>query len=459
MTASSGGGKLAFVGAGICAVAAAGLVGVYFSKLQKPRAVAPKSAPAAGDTTALRASVTKAAEKFLTQPVTLTFDGKSTDRTWQDLGLAVDPDAVARAADKLSAPVGEDFYTSGAVGVPVAADPGKTVDALVALKDRYDRSAVDARLDLDHRQVLPDAAGYGVHVYESITALEDGARAALKTVPLAGGEVTPHTTAAQLAGIDISKVMGSFETHFPPYDRDRNYNLKLIASHIDGHILMPGDTFSFNDTTGDRTEKQGYRVAHVINAGEMVDGDAGGACQVSTTLHGASWFAGLDLVSSRPHSRPSAYVTMGLDATVVYPTTDLKLKNPYDFPVAFHYIISQGVMRVEILGKGRPWDKIAFEREIKKTIPYDTVTRDDDNLPVGTSIIDQVGFPGYSLIRRRIFYKDKKVAKTEKWDIDYPPTTEYMRVGTNEDPNIVPPDVPIPHGLTPPGKDTYHFEQ
>ena len=117
---------------------------------------------------------------------------------------------------------------------------------------------------------------------------------------------------------------------------------------------------------GERSEKEGYKIAHVITAGEMVDGLAGGTCQISTTLFGAAFFAGLDIVKTTNHSRPSAYTPLGFDATVVWPDTDLKLKNPYDFPVVIHYRVANGEAVVEILGKKRPYDKIVFERHIAR---------------------------------------------------------------------------------------------
>src|SRR6185503_1284297 len=166
--------------------------------------------------------------------------------------------------------------------------------------------------------------------------------------------------------IDIGTVLGSWETHYSAVgpDTDRTYNLKVGADHLNGHILMPGEQFSFNEVVGDRTEKEGYRVAPVIQSGELVDGLAGGMCQIASTLHAAAFFGGLEIVSSTPHSRPSSYITMGLDSTVVYPTTDLKLRNPYDFPVVMHYTVNQGSVKVELLGKARP-HRVVFEREIR----------------------------------------------------------------------------------------------
>jgi vancomycin resistance protein YoaR len=261
----------------------------------------------------------------------------------------------------------------------------------------------------------------------------------------------PARVSRQSLGIeDISHVLGHSITRFAVADKDRNFNLKLAASKLNGYVLQPGVEFSFNAVVGDRTEKEGYKIAHVITAGEMVDGLAGGTCQISTTLFGASFFAGIDIVRTTNHSRPSTYAPLGLDATVVYPSVDLKLKNPYDFPVVIHFRVARGEAEVEILGKKRPWSQIAFEREVLEETPYDSDERFDDTLPFGVEKLDQAGFNGYTLQRFRKFYKNGKLAKTEKWKVAYKPVTEYLRRGTSEDPKVKAPDLKPPHGPTPP---------
>jgi vancomycin resistance protein YoaR len=436
-----GRGPWATVLAGVFALASAGLLGSYWMQVRsagRVEASVPPPNGAAGDPAAAAQPVASAprkaeAESFLDAEAKLAFDGKTITTTWRALGMELDP-------------AGGDGS-----GPAIRLDRAKGLEALVAYKDSYDRPATDARMDLENRKVIPEQEGFGINVYESLATVEEAARAGKHEANLSGGTVVPKVTRAKLGNVDIEHVMGHFETHYPPIEKDRNYNLKLAAERVNGTILMPGEEFSFNAKVGDRTEKEGYRVAHVITAGEMVDGLAGGTCQVSTTLHGAAWFAGLELVESRPHSRPSAYVTMGLDATVVYPTTDVKLKNPYDFPVVIRYVVSQGTMKVEVLGKERPYDKIAFEREIIKETPYETITREDDTMPVGSTLIEQVGFPGYELWRRRHFYKGGQIVKTEKWRVRYPPTTEYVRIGINMDPNLPAPNQPKLHGPQPPG--------
>jgi len=435
---------LLLAGAGVAVAGTLGSPGEAATVAPVKIEPAPLGAPqGAGDLPRVRAAV----DTLLTGAVTVTFDGKSVTSSWKELGAVLDEPAVARAAARGDGPL------------PVTLDRAKALEALVGMKDSHDRLPVDARVDLVSKKVVAEEPGFGIDVYGSLALLAEAARAGQREVALAGGPIEPAVTLAKLNNLDISHVLGWFETKYPPGEKDRNYNLRLVAEHVNGHIIMPGETFSFNEVVGDRTEKQGYRVAHVIQAGEMIDGLAGGACQISSTLHGASWFAGLELINSRPHSRPSVYIPMALDATVVYPSVDLVMRNPYDFPVVIYYVVSQGTVRVEILGRKRPWDKVAFEREIKEEKPNETVTREDETLPLGTSVTDQVGFPGYKLERRRIFYKDGKAAKVEKWNVAYPPTTEYVRIGTNPDPNLVPPKSGSHSGPQAPGGKTFHLDR
>jgi vancomycin resistance protein YoaR len=186
----------------------------------------------------------------------------------------------------------------------------------------------------------------------------------------------------------------------------------------------------------------------------MVDGLAGGTCQISTTLFGAAFFAGLDIVKTINHSRPSAYTPLGFDATVVWPNTDLKLKNPYEFPVVIHYRVANGEALVEILGKPRPYDKVVFERHILESTPFATEERLDEEMPKDATSIDQAGFDGYKLERFRRFYQDGKLVKSNKWTIEYKPVTEYVRRGTNTDPDAkAPPEKPVARLQEPKGDD------
>jgi vancomycin resistance protein YoaR len=364
-------------------------------------------------------------------------------KTWAELGVVVDSEEAQRP--------------TGALPLRVEAD--KALAALRELKAQHDRAPINAFLNLESRKIVDDTPGEGIDLWGSLPRIEAAARSGATSVELRAIAVPAAVTKASLGIDDISQVLGTFTTKFSIADRERNFNLKLAASKLNGFVMKPGVEFSFNGTVGERSEKEGYKVAHVITAGEMVDGLAGGTCQISTTLFGASFFAGLEIVKTTPHSRPSVYTPLGFDATVVWPNTDLKLSNPYEFPVAIHYRVAGGEATVEILGKARPWDKIVFEREVVESEPYPTEERLDEALPIGTVTLDQGGFNGYTLNRFRRFYKNGKQQKSEKWKVVYKPVTEFVRRGTSTDPNAKAPKEKPLHGPQDPKSESFSMSQ
>lgn len=427
---------------------------------------------------ALDGAIARVADGYLDSRVVVAFGKDERVVKRRELGFVVDRAAareLVAAAGKSGNPladVAERFAARRGrvdLALPVDVDRKKALEFLTELKDDVDRAPSDARLDLERHTVAKESPGYLLRVYDSMVAVEYAARSGGARIELAAGLSWPKVKSEDLKDIDISTVLGYWETHYSAIgpDTDRTYNLKVGADKLNGHILKPHEVFSFNEVVGDRTEKEGYRVAPVIQGGELIDGLAGGMCQIASTLHAAAFFAGLDIVSSTPHSRPSAYIPMGLDSTVVYPSTDLKLRNPYDFPVVMHYQVNQGAVKVELLGKERPY-KVVFEREIKTETPFGTDTRADPETRAGQRYTIQEGYPGYTLMRRRyIFAKDKvprwsgpepladilqkqhlQPVKKEQWALHYPATTQFIAVGTG--PASLGPKTPPPSHHIPP---------
>lgn len=350
----------------------------------------------------------------------------------------------------------------GRLSVPLALrlDADKAREYFIQLKTRIDRPARKPRLDLEKRRVAPGRPGYQLRVYDALAAAETALRAGKRRVSLPV-TVTPSPGGKHLKDLVIDHELGTFSTVYSlaDKDKDRGHNLKVGAAKLDGYVLGPGEELSYNKVVGPRTKAQGYRTAHVISQGELVDGMAGGSCQLSSTLFAAAFFAGLELVSSRPHTIPSTYIKMGLDATVAYPTTDLVLKNPYPFPIAVHFTVSQGRVTVRLLGQKRPWQRIEWRRVIKKQEPFKEVVRKDPKLPRGVRVVAQRGVPGFMIERSRAFYQagKKEPVKVEKRELRYPPTTQYIREGTGpRDPNFEPPKKRLPFGDVKPELSVSH---
>jgi hypothetical protein len=165
----------------------------------------------------------------------------------------------------------------------------------------------------------------------------------------------------------------------------------------------------------------------VIAQGELVDGIGGGTCQISGTLHAAALFAGLGIVERYPHTRPSSYIKLGLDAAVVYPSLNLRLSNPYDFPVVAHVTVSAGIVHAEFRGTHRP-RTVTLIRRIDGAVPFEQLEREDESLPRGQRALVQRGVPGLQVHRYRIL-RDGNHALRERINDTYPPTSQIVRVG------------------------------
>jgi vancomycin resistance protein YoaR len=449
-------GKILLGLAGGMLVIAGGLIGAYYVVGTRSIAVAatvPAEPATQTPSAATNFAGTKGLAQLLEREVELETAKGKTKLSWSELGIELDPEEAKRVSGDLGS-----LASKGSL--PVRVNRDAAIKALLELKAKTDQSPIDAYLDLEARKISDDRPGRILDVWGSLPKLAAAARTGSPKLTLDTIAVPASVTKAGLGIEDISKVLGHYETKFSVSDKDRNFNLKLAASKLNGIVLKPGAVMSFNETVGERSQKMGYKIAHVITAGEMVDGLAGGTCQISTTLFGAAFFAGLDIPDTRNHSRPSTYTPLGFDATVVWPDTDLKIKNPYEFPVAIRYVVTNGEAKVEILGKARPYDKIVFERKVLEESPFPIEERLDDEIIMGEQRIDQAGFPGFKLERFRKFYKNgKQVRNTQKWTLNYKPVTEYIRRGTSTDPNAKPAVQEDLHGPKPPKGDTFQMSQ
>lgn len=367
----------------------------------------------------------------------------SVETTAAELGAAAAIDRavisaleVARSGDPINDLQARLVAASGGIDMPVSYsfDETSALTQLQALAPSVESPSLPTRLDFTGRKVLEARSGTALLAYDSLSAVATGLASGATEVDLVvAKKPAVEDPLGHLAGtLDISVVLGSFDTPYRSDEahKDRTHNLKVGSTAIDGFVLQPGEVFSFNETVGARSAENGYRYGTGISGGTLVDVLGGGICQVSSTMFGAGFFGGLEVVSARPHSRPSSYVDMGLDSTVVWPNVDMKLRNPYDFPVVLHMTVSSGKVHAEVLGPRRPY-QISFERTLEESLPYPTVWRDDARYLTGSTSLAQRGRRGFKLKRQRKFLQAGEVVKTEDWDLRYPATTEIIRRGTN----------------------------
>jgi len=167
-------------------------------------------------------------------------------------------------------------------------------------------------------------------------------------IPLQGIEVVPFLRTEHL--VELTDIIGDFSTPLLG-SPGRVENIRLSLAAINNTVVLPGETFSFNEVVGERTVERGYRNAPIILGEAVVPGVGGGICQTSTTLYNAVREAKMEIVERRIHSVAPSYIKHGLDATVAWPYTDFKFRNDSDTPIIVKAEIQGWRVRVWILGK------------------------------------------------------------------------------------------------------------
>lgn len=318
--------------------------------------------------------------------------------------------------------------------IPVRLSENAALSALLQIKDEIDREPIEARFDAAAHAMMKESAGLRIDVDTTFARLSNAIATGQDTIEAAYDTLAPKRN-LQVNGVSTADVLGYFETRYTPDKKHeaRSFNLKLAASKLDGYVVLPGEEFDFNAVVGPRSEAYGYRAAPVIAEGELADGIGGGTCQIAGTLHAAVLFAGLPIVERHPHTRPSYYIKMGLDAAVAYPALSMRFRNDLDFPIVIHESVSHGIVRAEILGSKRTRD-VAFLRVIDEAIPFQEKEVNDPDVPRGRRVLGQRGIPGFRLHKWRLV-KDHGLfvamdGGAEGQSDKYPPTTQIWRVGT-----------------------------
>lgn len=226
----------------------------------------------------------------------------------------------------------------------------------------------------------------------------------------------------------INGIIGSYRTTYSETQAGRNENIRIAAQRINNILLMPGDEFSYNEATGYKTEKNGYKPATVIVNGEIEEGIGGGVCQVSTTLYNSVLYAGLNISQRRAHSIPTNYVDYGRDAVVSDNAIDFKFTNNHDFPVYIKATTDKNSVTVKIYGDTSKNEKIEIYSKVvdrtEKTIKY----VDDPTLPKGQEKVkengrDEIIAETYKVING----VEKRISKDK-----YPMKPKVILVGTKE---------------------------
>lgn len=305
--------------------------------------------------------------------------------------------------------------------ITAKANPEKASQAIIDWAAALSVPAKDAKavgFDFSSHSFKFEAEKPGYRIDAAVAASEASARLASGTFQYTGSAktepVAPKLTVASMQGklglISTAETFAGSES-----SRARDTNISKVVSRLNGMIIQPGATFSFNGTFGQRTAEKGFAEAGGIRDGILVQELGGGICQPNTTLYQAVLKADLQIVSRSPHSWPSAYTQVGLDATVSWPGPDFKFTNNTNYPIAI--VASFNKPRVVFSVYGRqlePGVSISLTMEhngyVKEEPPIEKLV---STLPAGTRNEIRKPRTGQKATSYKIWKKDGVVIKKE----------------------------------------------
>lgn len=370
------------------------------------------------------------AENILKAPIDFVFEGRSFQV------------AAERIAPVLKFKVVEADGKSGESELVLEADPAVLKEKLVAAAPFLNKPPKDATFSLagDQVNLRPGENGTTVDTAAAAPALVALGSEERKPITLPAVVQPPALTTDAASKLGIKQRISAFTTTFDARNAPRVGNIDRMASAIDGTVLKPGEVFSLNGATGNRTVANGYQEAGVLVDGELVPGIGGGVCQVATTLFNAVFSSGLDVVERSNHSLWVSKYPTGKDAMVNYGVQDLRFRNDTEFGLLLRAVVTARELTVSIYSS--PLGRTVTETTSPKTNPRAPAVKylDDPALPSGTEQVTAEGIPGFDVTVTRKVTAGGKVLHSDNFVSKYRPWKRIIKRGTG--PAAAPAPVP-----------------
>ena len=371
------------------------------------------------------------------------------DRAAALLGTPVEVTAGAGRTDLRPADLASLVRTEAAAGeLRLRLDPGG-LDRLLRRQAGFAYTEPkDARFQPtgSRIRILPGLAGLEVIPRKAAAAvLEAGTTGTgtARSVALPTTTTQPELTTKEAKALGVNEVMSTFTTTFSAADAPRVHNISLIAAAVHGRLVRPGQVFSMNGATGQRTAAKGYRTAHVIQNGEIVDGLGGGVCQAGTTMFNAAFFAGLPVPERRNHSLHISHYPMGRDATLNWPTTDLKWRNDSPYGIYITSRATPSTLTFTFWSTSRGYKVTSSTSSASNFRAPPTKYKDDPTLPKGKEVVEESGSSGFDVTVSRTVTRAGTVVRRDSFVSNYSPWVRIVRRGTG------PKDAPGPGAAAP----------
>jgi vancomycin resistance protein YoaR len=203
-----------------------------------------------------------------------------------------------------------------------------------------------------------------------------------------------------------------------------------LGDALDGTLIAPGKTFSFNGTVGQRTAEKGYQEANAIVNGKLVPQLGGGICQVGTTIFNTVFESGLPVTTRRNHSFYISHYPKGRDATVSWGGPDFKFRNDTENWVLISVSYTNSSVTIALYGTDPGYEVESETSEWRNIKKFKTEEVKDKAMAEGVRVVEDPGVDGKTITVKRIVSKDGKVLRKDSFVSVYKPKSEVVRVGT-----------------------------
>lgn len=381
------------------------------------------------------------ARSYLRTPMTIQLGKATHSMTRAGLGVRVDLTSLSlllRSAADPTSPLrrlhaqqrGED----SALELPVPAHvAGPEAEAwLRALATRFDEPARPTRADLGTGVVRRARSGRRLDVQATLDALDDAVFRGSTTVRAVVSELAPDPTEALRNKVDVSNLLGSYESNAEAPDRTRIANLAAAARKLDGALIAPSAIFDLRAALGPVRGDPKFITGPVLDReGDALDSALG---QVASTVYAAALFAGLPIVEQHPRPRPARELELGLDAAVDA-RRNLRFQNDQKSPLVLGVTARGGNVYAVLRGAKLPESEqraVDVVLSVEDVTPFAELSHLDPSLPDGVRVIARRGVPGLRVLLKRSVHAPSEPADgADELSSTYPPSPRVVRVGTS----------------------------
>jgi vancomycin resistance protein YoaR len=331
--------------------------------------------------------------------------------------------------------------TSSAAELECYLDSAEVTDTVSPMVAQVGKPAKDAtfKASAGTVSIVPSQDGLGLDGEDLITGLTQTlSSTGERVLPLPMKRLEAAVTTEKARAMGIKERLATFTTDYSPSNQPRVNNIHTLADALDGALIAPGGTFSFNETIGPRTAEKGYQEANAIVNGKLVPQLGGGVCQVGTTVFNSIFFSGLPVIERRNHSLYISHYPKGRDASVSWGGPDIKFKNDTQSWVLVATAHTNSTVTISLYGTDPGYDVSYKTGEFTDFKDYPVKEIKDPTFPVGTRVIDEKGVRGRSIVVTRTVTKNGAVVRTDTFKSVYRASEEVVRVGTK----VVAPSTP-----------------